>query len=87
MKQMTPERIAACKEVGMKFVDEFNVNNDTSFLCIGVGLNRAGDDAAILVLVRTDEDKQKLPATYDGMEVIVDVVGDPVAFGEEGGGT
>lgn len=42
---------------------------------IGICLNRTGDDLALNVFVFSDEDADKLPDTFAGLEVLVDRVG------------
>ena len=42
---------------------------------IGICLNRTGDDLALNVFVFRDEDADKLPDTFAGLDVLVDRVG------------
>ena len=47
---------------------------------VGIGLNEKHDDLAINVQVAREAIGQKLPKTFDGLEVVVDVVGTVKAY-------
>jgi hypothetical protein len=47
---------------------------------IGIGLNASGDDLALSVLVQEQETVTELPSEFDGMDVVVDVVGETLAY-------
>jgi hypothetical protein len=42
---------------------------------VGIGLNPRRDDLALNVFVSREKEGEKLPKTFDGLEVVVDVVG------------
>jgi hypothetical protein len=42
---------------------------------VGIGLNGAKDDLAINVCVSRPNEAENLPKTFDGLDVVVDVVG------------
>ena len=42
---------------------------------VGIGLNRSQDDLALNVSVTREREAQRLPKTFDGLDVVVDVVG------------
>lgn len=44
-------------------------------LGIGIGMNRSASDFALNVQVVTKEDLNELPKEFDGLELVVDVVG------------
>ena len=47
---------------------------------IGIGLNKSQDDLALNVSVTREGEAERLPKTFDGLEVVVDVVGTIRAF-------
>jgi hypothetical protein len=47
---------------------------------VGIGLNRSMDDLAINVCVSQPQEAEHLPETFDGLDVVVDVVGTIRAF-------
>lgn len=49
--------------------------NESGVVGIGIGLNDRRDDLAINVQVSKPATVQKLPKTFDGLDVVVDVVG------------
>lgn len=66
-------------ERAQKAFEQKYAKND-GVLGIGVGLNAARNDLAINVFVSTDKDGSKLPSTFDGLDVVVDVAGEFRAF-------
>jgi hypothetical protein len=42
---------------------------------VGIGLNSSRDDLALNVSVTRKREAQRLPKTFDGLDVVVDVVG------------
>jgi hypothetical protein len=42
---------------------------------VGIGLNSRRDDLALTVYVSRQNEAAKLPATFSGLDVVVDVVG------------
>ena len=42
---------------------------------VGICLNRNGDDLALNVFVFGDKDAARLPGTFAGLDVLVDIVG------------
>jgi hypothetical protein len=49
--------------------------NATGVLGIGIGFNRTQDDLALNVSVAEPAQAATLPKTFDGLDVVVDVVG------------
>lgn len=49
-------------------------------LSVGIGLNGARDDLAINVCVSRPKEAEHLPKTFDGLDVVVDVIGAVRAF-------
>jgi len=47
---------------------------------IGIGLNAAGDDFALTVFCSDANAAKSLPASFDGIEVVADVVGEVGAY-------
>lgn len=54
--------------------------NDTGVVGIGIGLNNTADDLALNVQVARAAVGQNLPETFDGLDVVVDVVGTIKAY-------
>ncbi|MCV3240980.1 hypothetical protein [Mesorhizobium sp. ZC-5] len=48
---------------------------DNGLVGVGIGLNPQRDDLALNVFVSREKEAEKLPKTFDGLEVVVDVVG------------
>jgi hypothetical protein len=42
---------------------------------VGIGLNPQRDDLALNVYVLREKEAEKLPKTFDGLDVVIDVVG------------
>lgn len=49
-------------------------------LSVGIGLNGSMDDLAINVCVSRPKEAEHLPKTFDGLDVVVDVIGAVRAF-------
>lgn len=49
-------------------------------LGVGIGFNTTETDYALNVQVATERDVNKLPATFDGLDVVVNVVGSNTAL-------
>lgn len=47
---------------------------------IGIGLNASGDDLALSVLVQEQESVAELPSEFEGLDVVVDVVDETLAY-------
>lgn len=65
-------------EVQRAFEKEFGA--DHNLLGVGIGLNEARDDLAITVLVEKQEAVAKLPTEFNGLDVVVSVVGANTAY-------
>ncbi|SFJ91859.1 hypothetical protein SAMN04488498_101291 [Mesorhizobium albiziae] len=53
---------------------------DAGLVGVGIGLNPRQDDLALNVFVAREKEAQRLPKTFDGLDVVVDVVGVIRAF-------
>lgn len=60
-------------EIQKAFERRFAGNGE--LLSVGIGLNGAMDDLAINVCVSRPKEAEHLPKTFDGLDVVVDVVG------------
>ena len=70
--------MAQAAEIQRDFEEEFGA--DQELLGVGIGLNAAGDDLAISVLVKRPEAASQLPSEFKGLDVVVDVVGANTAY-------
>jgi hypothetical protein len=70
--------MAQATEIQRAFQEKFGANEE--LLGIGIGLNAAGDDLAISVLVKRPETASQLPTEFKGLDVVVDVVGANTAY-------
>jgi hypothetical protein len=60
-------------EIQRAFEKQFGDNN--GLVGVGIGLNPRQDDLALNVYVSRQKEAEKLPKTFDGLEIVVDVVG------------
>ncbi len=65
-------------EIQKAFEEQFG--HKDGLLGVGIGLNRQRDDLAINVYVAREREAEKLPKKFDGLDVVVDVVGGIRAF-------
>ena len=65
-------------EIQKAFEERFGRKD--GLLGIGIGLNHQRDDLALNVYVSRQREAAKLPKTFDGLDVVVDVVGAVRAF-------
>jgi hypothetical protein len=65
-------------EIQKAFEERFCRKN--GLLGVGIGLNDQQDDLALNVYVSQEREAAKLPKTFDGLDVVVDVVGVVRAF-------
>jgi hypothetical protein len=65
-------------EIQRAFEEQFA--HKCGLLGIGIGLNHQRDDLALNVYVSQEREAEKLPKTFDGLDVVVDVVGVVRAF-------
>ena len=70
--------MAQATEIQQAFQEAFGA--DQNLLGIGIGLNAAGDNLAISVLVKKQETASQLPSAFKGLDVVVDVVGANTAY-------
>ena len=59
---------------------EAEFGHKDGLLGVGIGLNQRRDDLAINVYVARERAAEKLPKTFYGLDVVVDVVGVVRAF-------
>lgn len=59
-------------EIQRAFEEQFC---DNGLVGVGIGLNPQRDDLALNVFVSREKEAEKLPKTFDGLDVVVDVVG------------
>jgi hypothetical protein len=60
-------------EIQRAFEKQFGDKN--GLVGVGIGLNPRRDDLALNVYVSREREAENLPKTFDGMDVVVDVVG------------
>jgi hypothetical protein len=60
-------------EIQRAFEEQFGDND--GLVGVGIGLNPRQDDLALNVYVSRQKEAEKLPKTFDGLEIVVDVVG------------
>lgn len=60
-------------EIQKAFEEKFG--GEECLVGIGIGLNSSRDDLALNVSVTRKREAEKLPKTFDGLDVVVDVVG------------
>lgn len=70
--------MAQATEIQRAFQEKFGA--DEELLGIGIGLNDAGDDLTLNVLVKKPEKASQLPAEFKGLDVVVNVVGANTAY-------
>ncbi|HTV70113.1 MAG TPA: hypothetical protein VMF90_16405 [Rhizobiaceae bacterium] len=69
-----PHSIVEARRIQKAFEERFA--GEEGILGIGIRNNAAEDDLALSVSVTTREQAAKLPADFEGLEVVVDVVGE-----------
>jgi hypothetical protein len=60
-------------EIQRAFEEQFG--DKDGLVGVGIGLNHRRDDLALNVYVCREREAENLPKTFDGMDVVVDVVG------------
>jgi len=65
-------------EIQRAFEEQFGEKD--GLLSVGIGLNQTMDDLALNVYVTRKTEAENLPKIFDGLDVIVDVVGVVRAF-------
>jgi hypothetical protein len=69
----TKHTMEQAREIQKAFEEQFGDKN--GLLGIGICLNPSEDDLALNISVSRSEQANGLPASFNGLEVIVDVVG------------
>jgi hypothetical protein len=74
----TKHSMSEALEIQRAFEEQFG--RECGLLGIGIGLNPQRDDLALNVYVARKREAAKLPKTFDGLDVVVDIVGVVRAF-------
>lgn len=74
----TKHSMAEAARVQRAFEEQFSGREGV--LGIGIGLNSSQNDLALNVFVAEQEQAAQLPAKFDGLDVVVGVVGEFRAF-------
>lgn len=74
----TKHSMAEAARVQRAFEEQFSGREGV--LGIGIGLNSSQNDLALNVFVAEQEQAEQLPAKFDGLDVVVGVVGEFRAF-------
>ena len=68
----TKHSMQEAQEIQRAFEEQFG---DGGLVGVGIGLNPRQDDLALNVFVSRKKQAANLPKTFDGLDVLVDVVG------------